>query len=165
MRSLLAFACVALAAGCLPPQAHETRVHSASPIELTPVPDDVARVCVMRPDSTASDMVMVLRDNGRFVGATRGGTYFCYLAKPGDHEITSVDHDLGTVYLEAHAGARYWLYEEVFTLGGNLHAHLDRVDEPTALELLDSCDLRGVILPPGRENEPDVLPVVSKLGD
>ncbi|AKV00116.1 hypothetical protein AKJ09_06779 [Labilithrix luteola] len=164
MRSLLAFACVALGAGCIPPQAQPTRARSTLPIELTAVPDDVARVCVMRPDSTASDVQMVIRDNGRFVGATRGGTYFCYLARPGEHEITSVDHDLGTVYLEAHAGTRYWLYEEVMWLGGNLHAHLDRVDEPTALEQLESCEMRGAILTPGREDEPDVLPIVSKLG-
>ncbi|AKU93665.1 hypothetical protein AKJ09_00329 [Labilithrix luteola] len=160
---MLAFACAALAAGCLPLQTHDA--HGSSPVELRAVPTGAARICVLRPDSTAASVTMEIRDNGRFVGATRGATYFCYLATPGEHQITSEDDDTGPLLLTVRAGASYWLYEEVFAILGDLHAHLDWVDETTANEMLESCEARGVVALPDRQDEIGALPLVTTRRD
>jgi hypothetical protein len=125
----------------------------------SPLAHGVAQVCVMRPDALAGDVSMELRDNGRLVGATRGGTYVCWLAEPGEHQIRSIDDDTGPTWLEARANGRYWLHQEVSELGGRVHAHLDWVDAPTAAELIDACDERVRASVPGREDEPAALAI------
>ena len=81
-----------------------------------------AQICVMRPETLARDVSMEVRDNGRLVGATRGGTYVCWLAAVGEHQLTSIDDNTGPTWLEARANGRYWLHQEVSELGGRLHA-------------------------------------------
>lgn len=157
---MLAFACAALVAACFPPPRDSFDVPSP-PIETRAVPSALARVCVLRPDSTAASVTMEIRDNGRFVGATRGATYFCYLASPGEHQIVSDYDDTGPLLLTARPGARYWLHEDVQPILGELHAHLDWVDETTALEMLEACEARGVVALPDRRDEVGALPVVS----
>src|SRR5690349_9888098 len=113
-------ALVLLAASCASPRsAAETR---ASLAELGAVPTGVARVCVIRPERAFSHVTMEVRDNGRLVGATRGPTFFCWLAAPGEHQITSIDDDTGPTLLDARADARYWLHQEVSSLGEGVHA-------------------------------------------
>lgn len=146
-------ALLALALGCARSEP------AKEPSELGAPPNGVARVCVLRPDREASDVTMEIRDNGRLVGATRGTTYFCYLAAPGDHQITSIDDDTGPTLLSARAGARYWLHQEIATLDGHVHAHLDFVDEPTALEMLESCESRVLVNVPGHDDREDAMPI------
>jgi hypothetical protein len=127
--------------------------------DLGPVPSGSAQVCVVRPDSMAAQVSMLVRDNGRLVGATRGTTFFCYLARAGEHQITSPDDDTGPTLLRAVSGARYWLHQEVTELAGSVHAHLDWVDENTALELLDACESRVHVAVPGHEDETAAQPI------
>lgn len=127
--------------------------------ELGAVPATAARVCVVRPEALAATTTMELRDNARLVGATRGRTYVCWLASPGEHQITSVDDDTGPTFLRAHAGAHYWLHQDVTTLAGDVHAHLDWVDDPTATELLERCTARVKVAIPGHEDRDDGVAV------
>jgi hypothetical protein len=145
------------ATGCAP--GLEGRdAHAPTIADLGPVPAGSAQVCVVRPEVTSSQVSMMVHDNGRLVGATRGTTFFCYLASPGDHQITSADDDTGPQFFHAQGGARYWLHQEVVDLAGHTHAHLDWVDESTALELLESCEARVRVSIPGHENEPATQP-------
>jgi hypothetical protein len=107
----------------------------------------------------APNVSMPMHDNGRLVGATRGMTYLCWFAVAGEHQITSVDDDTGPTFLEARAGARYWLHQEVSELDGTLHAHLDWVEEPVALELVEACESRVRVYLPGHEDEPSAVPI------
>jgi hypothetical protein len=107
----------------------------------------------MRPDRLARDTSIPVRDNGRLVGATRGATFFCWLAAPGEHQITSVDDDTGPVLLFARAGAQYWLHQDMSELAGSVHAHLDWVDATTAHEMIDECDDRVRVAVPGHDDE------------
>jgi hypothetical protein len=143
-------------AGCWPEASH---ARSAAIAELGPVPSGSAQVCVIRPDRMASSVSMLVRDNGRLVGATRGTTFFCYLARAGEHQITSVDDDTGPTFLRAQSGARYWLHQDVVELAGTVHAHLDWVEESTALEMLDACDERVRVAVPGRDDETSAQPI------
>lgn len=133
--------------------------------ELGLVPSGAAQVCVVRPDGLASHVSMPIRDNGRLVGATRGTTFFCYLARTGDHQITSSDDDTGPLLLRAKSGARYFLHQDVTELGGTVHAHLDWVDDATAFEMLDACEARVRVAVPGHDDVEDaqrVAPAVSR---
>jgi hypothetical protein len=136
-------------------------VACARPAAEPAVPKGSARVCVLRPDSLATDVTMEVRDNGRVVGATRGSSYFCYLAAPGEHQIASIDDDTGPTLLRASDGARYWIHQEVATLGGDLHAHLDFVDEPTAHAMLERIDTKVLVAVRGHENETDAMPIAA----
>lgn len=127
--------------------------------ELGLVPSGAAQVCVMRPDSFVSQVSMAIRDNGRLVGATRGTTFFCYLARTGEHQITSSDDDTGPMLLRAQSGARYFLHQDVTELAGAVHAHLDWIDEATALEMLDACEARVLVAVPGHDDEPFAQPI------
>jgi hypothetical protein len=127
--------------------------------DLGPVPSGSAQVCVVRPDRVAAHVSMPVRDNGRLVGATRGLTFFCYLARAGEHQITSVDDDTGPTLLRAIPGTRYWLHQEVTELAGAIHAHLDWVEEHDALDLLDACESRVHVAVPGHEDETSAQPI------
>jgi hypothetical protein len=124
-------------------------------------PKGSAQVCVLRPESLAGGATMEVRDNGRVVGATRGSSYFCYLAAPGEHQIASIDDDTGPTLLRATEGARYWIHQEVTTLGGDVHAHLDFVDEPTAQAMLERIDTRVLVAIRGHEQSTDAMPIAA----
>jgi hypothetical protein len=124
-------------------------------------PKGSAQVCVLRPESLATDVTMEVRDNGRVVGATRGSSYFCYLAAPGEHQITSIDDDTGPTLLRASEGARYWIHQEVTTLGGDVHAHLDFLDEATAHAMLERIDTKVLVAIRGHETEKDAMPIAA----
>lgn len=152
---LLLTSIVALAAAaCARTGAHPNVVAG-----LDPIPSGAAQVCVVRPETTAGGTSMPVRDNGRLVGATRGTTYMCWIATAGAHQLTSDDDDTGPVLFHARPGARYWLHQEVVELGGQVHAHLDWVDESVALELLESCETRVYVSVPGHDDNPRALPI------
>jgi hypothetical protein len=124
-----------------------------------PLSGGVARVCAIRAGAMARNVTMPLRDNGQLVGATRGATYVCWLAAAGEHQITSVDDDTGPTLLQARAGGRYWLQQDVTELEGAVHAHLDWVDDTTAADLIDACEHRVRVAVPGHEDEPGAMTI------
>jgi hypothetical protein len=101
---------------------------------------------------------MSLHDNGRLVGATRGKTYTCWLAAPGDHQITSDADDTGPTLLRAEPGGRYYLHLEIGDLGA---AHLDSVEEDAAAELMDRCEARVRVAVRGHDDHPAAMPVAA----
>jgi hypothetical protein len=151
---ILASCSLAALASCAPPSAARAVAQ-----ELGPVPPSAARVCVLRPGSVGEDVIMEIRDNGRLVGATRGRTFACWLAVPGEHQIASADDDTGPMLLRARAGGRYWLHQDVTALGPDLHAHLDWVGEETAAELLAACDGRVLLDVPGHDGRTDAVAI------
>jgi len=156
MRKFAMFALLLAMPACEPAgEPNVARVRSVA----SPIARGLAQICVMRPGTLARDVSMELRDNGRLVGATRGGTYVCWLAATGDHQLTSIDDDTGPTWLEARANGRYWLHQEVSELGGRLHAHLDWVEESAAAELIDECDERVRVAVPGHDDEPYSLSI------
>lgn len=148
--------------GCSDPRPFPHAPHTVN-AELGAVPATAARVCIVRPASTGSNVTMEIRDNKRLVGATRGSTFVCWLAAPGEHQITSVDDDTGPTYLHARAGRHYWLHQDVIMLAGDLHAHLDWIDDATASELLDACTARVMVDVPGHGERTDAVAVTPAL--
>lgn len=143
-------------AACAPPaqDASSTLVTRSGPLSAS-----AAQVCVIRPERMASEASMPIQDNGRLVGATRGSTFVCWLAAPGEHQLTSVDDDTGPMLLRARAGEHYWLHQDVTELAGTVHAHLDWVDDATAHAMIDECDHRVRVAVPGHDDEPAAMAV------
>jgi hypothetical protein len=141
--------------------------------DLGSVPSSAARVCIIRPEtrpnayvgiaSDPADVTIEARDNDRLVGATRGATFVCWLVAPGDHQITSADDDTGPTLLRARAGQHYWLHQEVTALEGEVHAHLDWIDDATAAEMLDECTARVRVAVPGHDDRTDTIAVAPRL--
>src|SRR5215813_9520930 len=68
-----------------------------------PHPAHVAKVCVIRTSALEHGVTFVSRDNGVLVGATRGPTYFCYYAEPGEHDLSIEADSWASAQLHAQA--------------------------------------------------------------
>lgn len=75
--------------------------------------EEFARVCVIRNNGYyARAVTFVTHDNGVLVGATKGGTYYCYQAEPGRHVLALEADGTSEVSFVALAGTSYYLKEE-----------------------------------------------------
>ena len=141
------------------------------PIEaFGPAPrTDVATVCVIRPSHWAGAVTFVVHDDGQVVGATRGESYFCYFAKPGEHAIVSSTGDPtdrnGVATLAAAAGQRYWLHQDFDNVFGSITDKLQWVDEARARTLLTegACDYKVLDGVPGTEKLPGAIPTAPAI--
>ena len=111
MRPLLRLVPVALAslaslAGCAS-QNREAREIAVDP--FVAIPPGMAQVCVVRPPGPGQLLPTLFRDNGVTVGMTRGPSFFCYYAAPGQHRITPGGSDAAIATLDVTAGQRYVL--------------------------------------------------------
>jgi len=160
MRRWLLFLSLVAIAGCA-----TTRAREAVSAELGTVPPEFSRVCVVRPSSIGANVTMEVKDNGRLVSATRGRTFACWLVMPGNHQISDVDDDTGPLLLEARAGRQYFLHQDVSTIDAwhddirSIHAHLDWIDEPTATEMIESCNARVAVNVAGYDERKDAVAV------
>lgn len=119
-----------------------------------------AQVCVLRPYRVAPERTFVVHDNGKIVGATRDATYFCYLAGPGLHHVTSKSDEVDRAQVYAQAGERYYLYQETASTPGHVHTVMEWVDEGAAKKLIDGCDERVKVSVPGVEDQSGTMPYV-----
>lgn len=126
----------------------------------TPVPQDVARVCVVRTSPLARAVAFPTRDNGVLVGATRGPTYFCYHAAPGAHDLVMTADNQGTATLLAQAGQSYTLKQEVDFIFGVVNVRPVWVAPEAAHELLQGSSYEVLVEVPGQEKLPDPRAVI-----
>jgi hypothetical protein len=118
-----------------------------------------AKVCVVRGgDLPAPFFTTVVYDNAKLVGATKDGTYFCYLAEPGKHTIVS-DGAYGsrTAVLTAQAGGQYYL-KQAWRFPGFLGHALSWIDEPTAQAEIRSNEYAMLTEVPGDVSLPERQP-------
>ncbi len=73
------------------------------------IPPGMAQVCVVRPPGAGQLLPTMFRDNGVTVGMTRGPSFFCYYAAPGQHRITPGSSDNPIATLDVVAGQRFIL--------------------------------------------------------
>ncbi|WP_394848179.1 DUF2846 domain-containing protein [Pendulispora brunnea] len=123
-----------------------------------PHPAHVAKVCVIRTSVLEHGVTFVSRDNGVLVGATRGPTYFCYYAEPGDHDLSIEADAWASARLRAEAGGSYYLKEEVAVEGGKVRGLGVWVDEAIARSLVDDSEYAVLVGAPEREHLPGTLP-------
>jgi hypothetical protein len=162
MRTFIAVMCGLCAVGC-------TSWHLAEPTgpqvaPFGPAAPAVATVCVVRTSILAQAVVFPTHDNGVLVGATRGPTYFCYLAEPGAHTIDiEADEDAQATLMVA-AGGRYFLHEEVDNILGYVKCRAVWVTEEAARALVADSDYQVLSGVPGEERLPAVPPYAPAAG-
>lgn len=107
----------------------------------------MAQICVVRPHTWAMARTSLFRDNGNLVGATRGPSYFCYVAQPGVHRLEVLDDTpAAAVEFSLTAGQRLFFHHRV----GLAHDRLSVMTEQEAPELLDKCDYSQLLDTPQR---------------
>ena len=112
--SSLLGACALLAVaagGCSPYRVSEPSQAVLHP--FAPIPQEFARVCAIRTELFAAQLAFPTYDNGTLVGVTKGATFFCYKAEPGEHTIRIDSDPPFTVELHAEAGKSYYLHDQV----------------------------------------------------
>ena len=97
---------------------------------------------MIRTSHLAQAVAFATLDNGTLVGATKGPTFFCYKAEPGEHTLRIEADEPTTVKLQAVGGRSYYLHEKV-PFGFMLRCDAECVSEPKARELVERLDLRG----------------------
>jgi hypothetical protein len=115
---------------------------------LAAPPYGMAQVCVLRPHTWALLHTIPVEDNGQVVGATRGPSFFCYLAHPGAHRIVLADEKSPALDIQLAAGQRAYLHLRVRIHRSTLHPITDEAD---LLRLLGKCEYSTLVDWPGHE--------------
>lgn len=160
MRLLL----IAGLAACSPYAVHATTPPLAP---FGPGPGEAAQVCVVRPSAWAAGVTFVVHDNQQLVGATRGPSYFCYVAAPGRHEIVSDTFDSTDTPGRASGvlapNQRYWLYQDHDNNLGSITSKLAWIDERQARDMVSSCEYKVVTATPAHEQVPPAVPYAPAI--
>ncbi len=154
---VVAVASLALSAGCSSFGVTTTETPALAPFSAAAT--GAAKVCVVRSgELPAPFFTTVVYDNAKLVGATKDGTYFCYLAEPGQHTILS-DGAYGTrtAVLSAQAGQQYYLKQAWLFPGFRGHA-LSWIDESTAQSEIRDDEYAMLTEVPGDKALPDARP-------
>ncbi len=158
MRALVLVALVASLSACSSWKVQPPRRPVLEPFAA--LPPGAAEVCVLRTSVLAQAVAFPTRDNGVLVGATKGPTYFCYLAGEGHHVIDIESDDDDEARLVVEAGKRYWLKQEVDFLFGHVSCRPVWLDESVAREELASAEHEVLVGVPGDEKLPGDRPFV-----
>jgi hypothetical protein len=151
---------VLLLAACSPYSISGPTTPAITP--LGPASADAATICVVRSSPWARAVTFVVHDNKTLVGATRGDSYFCYEAEPGEHVIVSDTFDStdvpGHTRIVVDAGVRYWLRQDHSSSFGSVTSRLAWIDPATADALIAGASHRRLTAVPGHEHVPPPVP-------
>lgn len=152
---VLAFLAVT-AAACSAYRIAEPRAEVLHPFAA--IPEDFARVCMIRTSHLAQAVTFATLDNGALVGATKGPTFFCYKAEPGEHTVRIEADQPTTLNLHAEGGKSYYLHERVPFLAFVMRCDADFVSEAKARELVEDSTYEVITQTPVSEHPPDAVP-------
>lgn len=114
-----------------------------------------ARVCVVRNNGYyARAVTFVTHDNGVLVGATKGGTYFCYQAEPGRHVLTLEADGDSEITFVAVAGKSYYLKEEAPFHLWKITPRGAWLDDQEAREEIEDSTYEVVVEAPAKDTLP-----------
>jgi hypothetical protein len=116
---------------------------------LGPPPYGLAQVCLIRPHTWSLLHKIPLEDNGQLVGATRGPSFFCYVAHPGSHQLDMPEETSAPIELELAAGQRVYVHQRVQV--GSTSLRLLPSDEANLLRMLEKCEYSTLLDWPGKE--------------
>ena len=155
---LLPAACCAALAGCASYHLVEPTV---PPLDVAAAPPEgLARVCVLRPTSEIAAVPFAVRDNDQLVGATRGSSYFCYHAEPGDHHVTSqAEQSRSETWLTIAAGRSYYINQVINGSFQTIDVELRVVDEAQGQKDMKGRPYRMLVSAPGNEAAPAPVPL------
>lgn len=159
--SLAPLACVAAtASACSSYRIAAPRSEVLHP--FAPIPTEFARVCTIRTSRLSQAVTFAVHDNGTLVGATKGPTFFCYKAEPGDHTIGVQADDTTTVTLHAEGGKSYYLHQKV-PFGFMVKCDAVWVTEQAAHELVDDSSYEVIVQAPNGAAPPNAVPFAKAI--
>jgi len=126
----------------------------ALPVVGGDVPASQVRICVLRSSTEAGGLTFPVRDNGVLVGATRGGTRFCYLAEPGEHHIVTEADSSETQLILVEAGRSYYLQQEIDAVMGAVKCHTHWIEADQAQQLATQSEEQVLVGVPASEKLP-----------
>jgi len=109
---------------------------------------------VIRTAHVGFAVIFPVRDNDALVGATRGPTYFCYLAEPGEHALVIESDTVEGAVLTAESNGHYFLHQEVDNIFGWVRSRSSWVSEEVALRLLRESNYEVLVRVPASERLP-----------
>ncbi|HNF97834.1 MAG TPA: hypothetical protein PKL17_12195 [Pseudomonadota bacterium] len=143
------------------------QIHSP-PLLLPSGPKGTGQICVIRPQRVALLVPAVVHDGGKLVGMTQGPSYFCYLAAPGYHRLSTsygddIDHRLGTSTTQdltvlVNPSGRIYVHHDVSKI---LTLSISQLREAEAMQLIAGCDSVSLSSTPNGTpipNPADVIP-------
>jgi hypothetical protein len=146
------------AAACSSYRISEPRAEVLHP--FAPISADFARVCVIRTSRLALTEAFPTLDNDKLVGATKGPTFFCYKAEPGEHTIEIKASKPTVVQLHAEAGRSYYLHETLpYAVLLVLTCTATWVSEAAARDLVNESTYEVITEAP--EHVPDPIPYAN----
>lgn len=132
-----------LASGC---SSYAIQIHTP-PLQLPQGPPGTGQICVIRPQRVAMLVPAVVKDNDKLVGMTQGPSYFCYLAAPGYHRLSTIfgddiDQRLGTgtaqdLTVRVEPNGRVYVHHDVSKI---LTLSVSVLREAEATQLIAGCD-------------------------
>lgn len=129
----LPFLCAALTLACAG--------YAVAPASLpsTPTPNGAAKICIVRIGSDGSLLTFPIRDNGVLVGATVGGSCFCYFAAEGRHELEARSDGYDTAEIEVKAGTEHVILQATRGAVGIIRSHLEELSADEGAAVMKSC--------------------------
>jgi hypothetical protein len=113
---------------------------------------------MIRTSRIAQAIAFPTLDNGALVGATKGPTFFCYKAEPGEHTLRIEADEPTTLKLHAEGGKSYYLHEKIPFLQFVMHCDAEFVSEAKARDLVEDSTYEVIPQPPASEHPPDAVP-------
>lgn len=126
-----------------------------------PIPTGAAKVCIVRVGADGSTITFTVKDNGTLVGATTGGSCFCYFAAQGSHEIESRSDGYDTLEFEAKAGSEHVIIQATRAAVGIVRAKLDELSPDEGKASMKTCQYSVLTQTPEGNYKPNPSQVVA----
>ncbi|MEO6950514.1 MAG: DUF2846 domain-containing protein [Polyangia bacterium] len=162
MRTSSALVLLSLVSGCVSYRLEAPAGRHIAADALPPA--GLGQICVLRPHISAGAVTFTVRDDGVLVGATRGPSYFCYYAAPGEHVIETRSDGKEESTISVAAGSNYYLQEDVDNVLGYVKSRSSWVAPQAVPALLEACGYRVLTGVPGNEKLPDAEPMAPAKG-
>ncbi len=155
---------LALTSGCT---SYAIQIHTPPPVP--PIgPPGAGRICVVRPHRVAMLVPAIVHDNGKLVGMTQGPSYFCYLAAPGYHRLSTsygddIDLRMGTGHTQdltvlLPPSGRVFVHHDVSKI---LTLAVTQLRDAEASQLIAGCDYVSLSSVPSGAQLPDPHEVIA----
>lgn len=115
-------------------------------VQIVP-PEGMGLICILRPHSIGWARTVPVYDNGLLLGATKGPSYFCYVAQAGTHLVDSRSAPNRRLAVTVTAGETRYLHQAL-RIGAD---RLSVVSEATAQQMLERCDYSLLTFAPSQD--------------
>ena len=138
-------------------------VVAPAPPPTEPTPPGAAKVCIVRTGTDGALSTFPVRDNGILVGATVGGSCFCYFAAQGHHELEARSDGYDTLSIDFAAGKEHFIVQAARGAVGIVRSHLEEMGEDEGRVAMKACQYHVLTaVPDGTYKAKPGMVVVAK---